>query len=45
MINIIKSGFAVLGLLIVLGLTACVRINKGFQGHIKDCHDAMKVRR
>ena len=25
------------------GKRRVIRINKGFQGHIKDCHDAMKV--
>lgn len=26
------------------GKRRVIRVNKGFQGHIKDCHDAMKVR-
>lgn len=26
------------------GKRRVIRINKGFQGHIRDCHDAMKVR-
>ena len=26
------------------GKRRVIRVNKGFQGHIKDCHDAMMVR-